>query len=83
MVNFNFNVSKVMDGRTLFPGEEKAKSAEKIQVQDQSNSNILTNRLSALNGKIPLDWLNGSLDSFKIKSERLLMENKVTMHHSK
>ena len=35
--------------------------------------NILTNRLSALNGKIPLDWLNGSLDSFKIKSKKLLM----------
>ena len=56
-----------MDWRTLFPGKEKGKSAEKIQVQDQSNMNILTNRLSALNGKIPLDWLNGSLDSLKIK----------------
>ena len=33
-----------MDWRTLFPGKEKGKSAEKIQVQDQSNTNILTNR---------------------------------------
>ena len=28
---------------------------------------ILTNRLSILNGKIPLDWLNSSIDSFKVK----------------
>ena len=35
--------------------------------------NILVNRLSALNSKIPLDWLNGSLDSFKVKAEKLLL----------
>ena len=35
--------------------------------------NILANRLSALNSKIPLDWLSGSLDSFKVKAKRLLL----------
>ena len=49
----------------------------KFQILKTNNKkvglNILSNRLSALNGKIPLDWLNGSLDSFKIKSKRLLM----------
>ena len=34
--------------------------------------NILTNRQSCLNGKIPLDWLNGSVDSFKVKCKNLL-----------
>ena len=34
---------------------------------------ILVNRLSALNSKIPLDWLNGSLDSFKVKAKKLLL----------
>ena len=37
--------------------------------------NILVNRLSALNNKIPLDWLNGSLDSFKVKAKKLLLWN--------
>ena len=35
--------------------------------------NILVNRLSALNSKIPLEWLNGPLDSFKVKVKRLLL----------
>ena len=35
--------------------------------------NFLVNRLSALNRKIQLDWLGGSLDSFKVKAKRLLM----------
>ena len=35
--------------------------------------NILANGLSALNSKIPLDWLSGSLDSFKVKAKRLLL----------
>ena len=35
--------------------------------------NVLVNRLSALNSKIPLEWLNGSLDSFKVKAKRLLL----------
>ena len=35
--------------------------------------NVLTNQLSVLNGKICLDWLNNSLDSFKVKCKNLLM----------
>ena len=35
--------------------------------------NILVNRLSVLNGKIPLSWLNSSLESFKIKCKGLLL----------
>ena len=35
--------------------------------------NNLVNRLSALISKIPLDWLNGSLDSFKVKAKKLLL----------
>ena len=34
---------------------------------------MLTNRLSVLNGKIPLDWLNNRLDSFKVKCKKLLL----------
>ena len=32
--------------------------------------NVLTNRFSVLNGMIPFDWLNNSLDSFKIKCKK-------------
>ena len=35
--------------------------------------NLLANRLSALNGKIRLDWLNCSLDSFKVKCKKLML----------
>ena len=32
-----------------------------------SLKHLLTNRFSTLNGKIPLEWLNNSLNSFQIK----------------
>ena len=35
--------------------------------------NLLANRLSTLNGKIPFDWLNQSLTSFKIKCKSLFL----------
>ena len=35
--------------------------------------NCLANRLYILNGKIPLQWLNNSIDMFKIKCKRLLL----------
>ena len=35
--------------------------------------NTLSNRLSALNGKIPLHWLNNSIDTFKIKCKNLIL----------
>ena len=34
---------------------------------------FLVNRLSVLNGRIPLGWLNGSLESFKVKCKNLLL----------
>ena len=36
-------------------------------------SNLLVNRLSALNNTIELAWLNLSLNSFKIKCKELLL----------
>ena len=35
--------------------------------------NSLSNRLSALNDSIPLDWLNNSKDTFKIKCKKLFL----------
>ena len=32
-----------------------------------------TNRLSVLNGKIPLDWLNSTIDTFKVKCKNLML----------
>ena len=43
--------------------------------------NILVNRLSILNGKIPLGWLNCSLESFKVKCKGLLLKWKCTPLH--
>ena len=36
-------------------------------------NNILSNRLSILNGRINLEWLNLTLNSFKIKCKKLLL----------
>ena len=36
-------------------------------------SNLLVNRLSALNNTIELSWLNESLNSFKIKCKELFL----------
>ena len=35
--------------------------------------NILANRLSVINGKIPFSWLNSTLSTFKIKCKKLLL----------
>ena len=37
--------------------------------------NLLVNRLSILNGKIPLTWLNETLISFKLKCKRSFLNN--------
>ena len=37
-------------------------------------NNILSNRFVILNGKIPLEWLNGSILSFKINCKRLFLK---------
>ena len=48
-----------------------------VQISDTSKlrveKNIMTNRLSILNNKIEYDWLNLSLDSFKIKCKSLFL----------
>ena len=36
-------------------------------------NNILANRLSILNGKIPFEWLNCSLPSYKVHCKKLLL----------
>ena len=33
--------------------------------------NVVTNRFSTLNSRIPLEWMNKSLESFKIECKRL------------
>ena len=40
---------------------------------------ILTNRLSLINGLIPLDWLNKSLESFKFMCKKQFMWKKTTL----
>ena len=35
--------------------------------------NLLANRLSTLNGKVPCSWLNESMPSFKLKCNRLFL----------
>ena len=35
--------------------------------------NILNNRLAILNGKIPLNWLSVSLDTFKVHCKKLFL----------
>ena len=37
--------------------------------------NQLSNRFHALNGQIPLTWLNGSLDSFKVNCKKKFLAN--------
>ena len=36
--------------------------------------NILANRLSTVNGKIPLEWLNYSLPTFKMHCKKLFLK---------
>ena len=33
----------------------------------------LTDRLSSLNGMIPLEWLNNSIETYKVKCKNLLL----------
>ena len=37
-------------------------------------NNILSNRFNILNGKIPYEWLNDSLDSYKVKCKNLFLQ---------
>ena len=48
-----------------------------VQITDESltriGKNILMNRLGILNNKIDYDWLNLSLNSFKIKCKKIFL----------
>ena len=50
----------------------------RIQIYNVSNykigQNILVNRFKSLNNKIEYQWLNESLNSFKIKCKKLLLQ---------
>ena len=54
-------------------------NSRELCVQFTNNSkykigkNILTNRFEILNGKIPLNWLNETFESFKIKCKVLFL----------
>ena len=37
--------------------------------------NTIPNRLSILNGLIPLLWLNNTLDTFKVKCKKMFLDN--------
>ena len=50
-----------------------------VQINDESairiGKNVLMNRLGILNNKIEYEWLNQSLNTFKIKSKKLFLTN--------
>ena len=50
---------------------------EMFQINDYSanriGKNIICNRLNVLNGQIKLDWLNLSLNAFKLKAKSVLL----------
>ena len=52
---------------------------EMFQISDYSKikvgKNIISNRLTVLNGQINLDWLNLSLTSFKLKVKMKFLNN--------
>ena len=39
--------------------------------------NTIPNRLSILNGLIPLLWLNNTLDTFKVKCKKMFLDNQI------
>ena len=51
---------------------------EKVQIFNVSNykvgQNLIVNRFRPLNNKINFNWLNESLDSFKVKCKNLLLQ---------
>ena len=50
---------------------------EMFQINDYSanriGKNIICNRLNVLNGQIKLDWLNLSLNAFKLKAKSVFL----------
>ena len=43
------------------------------QSRTKIGSNFLSNRFKALNRQIPLEWLNNSIDTFKVKCKNKFM----------
>ena len=41
--------------------------------------NTLANRLSILNGRIPLQWLTATLDTFKVRCKKLFLDNQTNL----
>jgi hypothetical protein len=56
----------------VLPGRQTYFAAIKDQ-NFKIGSNILSNRLTTLNHKIPLQWLKLSIDAFKVKCKTLFL----------
>ena len=55
---------------------ERATKLNFIRIQKYDvGKNILLNRLHVLNGKIDKNWINLSIDSYKIKCKELFLTN--------
>ena len=62
----NLNLNQVITSRQL---HFKILQTSKLRV----GANALTNRLSEINGKIPLQWLNLTYGMFKVKCKRMFL----------
>jgi hypothetical protein len=60
------------DFNQVLPGRQTYFAAIKDQ-NFKIGSNILSNRLTTLNHRIPLQWLNLSIDTFKVKCKTLFL----------
>ena len=66
MMNLNFQLAD----------NERATKLSFIRIQKYDvGKNILLNRLQVLNGKIEKNWINLSLDSYKMKCKGLFLMN--------
>ena len=65
----NLNFKTILTSRTTTFSINKSN-------QRRVGMNILSNRFWYLNGKIKLDWMNLSFDTFKIKCKKLLLWEK-------
>ena len=66
MMNLNFQLAD----------NERATKLSFIRIQKYDvGKNILLNRLQVLNGKIEKNWINLSLDSYKMKCKELFLMN--------
>ena len=41
--------------------------------------NTIANRLSILNGRIPLQWVTATLDTFKVRCKKLFLDNQTNL----